>query len=182
MKNEPPRYLPHPEARALVEGDIDPVIPPAAREVMLDLVLAWANLDGSVAFLAAATGGLNPSQGAERFGRKVIADKLIAAAKSLKASGHDADAARVQRISDEYPDKAKLRRRVAHSRCAGVRRSDPSRVVFLPYETEGPDGHLAMEIYGLDAFAADTAWARRVHGVFLDAVDRLGFFDMEPPA
>ena len=96
-------YLPHLEARALIEGDLDPVIPSAAREAMLDLILAWADLDGSVAFLAAATSGLDPSQGAEKFGRKMIADKLKAAAKALKASGHDSDAARVQKIATNIP-------------------------------------------------------------------------------
>ena len=144
---------------------------------MLDVILAWADLDSSTAFFAAALGDLNPGQGADRYKRSVIADKLKAAAKALEALGQKEAAAVVRAIGEEYPDRALLRKRIAHSRCAGVRKSDPTRVVFFPYETEGPDGHLAVEIFGLERFASNVEWARGVHLNLMHYVNSVQFFE-----
>ena len=169
-------YIPHPELVEILSGDLEPVLPPNVREAMLDVILAWANLDASTAFFAAALGDLNPDQGADRFKRSVIADKLKAAAKALEELDQKDAADLVRAIGEEYPDRALLRKRIAHSRCAGVKKSDPSRVVFLPYEREGPDGHLAVEVFPLERFASNVEWARGVHVNLMSYVDKVQFF------
>ena len=168
------------EAEILLKGDLNPLLPGGVREAMLDLILAFADLDSSVAFITAMTKGLNPREGADQLGRKSIGDKLKIAVSALKAGGRHADAAILQEVRDEYPDRSKLRNRIAHHRCAGVRKSDPSRVIFLPYEGEGPPNSLAVEVYGPQAFADDRLWAQQMHQAFMHIVDRHGFFSQAP--
>lgn len=172
-------YLPHPEAEAVADGDLNPVLPAEVREAMLDVILAWANLDAVTSFLAAAISGMDPDQGADSFGRKVIADKLKSMAKPLKAAGQTEGVETIERIAVEYSDRAYLRKRIAHSRCAGVRISNPDAVVFLPFERERPPGNLAIEIFDLAKFREATDWARTVHDHFLRIVDGADFFNME---
>lgn len=175
-------YLPHPEATAIVEGDIDCVIPPDVRHAMLDLVLAFADLDGATAFLAASLSGLGIDEGADRFGRKIVAEKLKAASKALLRGGREQEASFIDEISAEYVGRALIRKRIAHSRCVGVRKSDPSRVIFLPYEREGPVGHFAIEVHGIESIQSDTKWARHVGDTIMAYVDASGFFDEGPRA
>lgn len=168
-----------PEAEAIITGDLERSLPSEAREVLLDVILAWANLDLATAFFVASVSGLNPDAGADRFGRKEIAEKLKRAVKALDERGEADVAARVREIADAYPDKSLLRRRIAHSKCAGVRKSLPSRFVFLPYEREGPAGHLAIEIIDMSQFIDAANWATEVHDYFIAYTDSAEFFD--PP-
>lgn len=177
MPNSQFDYLPHPETEALIAGDLEPNLPANVREVLLDVVLAWANLDMATAFFVASVSGLNPDEGADRFGRKEIADKLTRAAKALEKRGDASIVREVREVARVYPDKALYRRRIAHSKCAGVRKSNPSRLVFMPFEREGPQRHLAIEVFDLSLFAEAAAWARRVHDRFMEIVDRSGFFE-----
>lgn len=161
---------------AVMKGDFDPELPSAVRDALLDVILAWADLDMVMAFLAAAVTGLDPSEGADRFGRKVIADKLKVISRAAAAAGAGHVAAALLRISDAYPDKALLRKRIAHARCAGVRKSDPEQVIFLPYERGEAANQLVVEIHHLQAFKAATAWARQVHDKCVSVIDSSGFF------
>jgi len=170
-------FLPHPEATAVLEGDIQRGLPPDIREVLLDVILAWANLDMATAFFVASLFGLSPDEGADKFGRKEIADKLRRASKALRESGNTNAAVKVGEIAEAYPDKALMRRRIAHSRCAGVRKSAPDRVIFLPFEREGPPGHLAVEIIHISKFAEAAAWADEAHTYFMQHADSAGFFN-----
>lgn len=172
-------FVPSPELVKIVQGDLDPLLPPIVRESMLDLILAWADLDMSTAFFVSTIAGLTPDEGANRYHRKVIADKLKIAATLLEAAGETETAQVVQNIGAEYPERALLRKRIAHSKCAGVRKSDNTQIVFLPFETEGPPGHLAMEIIALEAFVAQTQWARYAHLFFMNYVDAGNFFDQK---
>jgi hypothetical protein len=174
-------YLPHPEATAIVEGDIEPVLPADVREAMLNLILAFANLDGATAFLAASLSGLGIDKGAERFGRKIVADKLKAASKALSQAGRQQEARFIDEISADYVGRALIRKRIAHARCAGVRKSDATRVIFLPYEREGPAGHFAVEVHGIETIRSDAAWAEHVGNTIMAYVDATGFF-YEVPA
>lgn len=177
MTDSPIEYLPHPEAEAIIAGDLERELPRDVREVLLDVVLAWANLDMATALFLSSVSGLNPDEGADKFGRKEIADKLKRAAKALEESGDGTLAKEVREIATAYPDKALYRRRIAHTKCAGVRSSEPSLLVFMPFEREGPARHLAIEVFDLSLFADAAAWARGVHDRFMKHVDRAGFFE-----
>lgn len=165
-----------PEAEAILAGDLERKLPHAVREVLLDVILAWANLEMATGFFVAQVLGLTPDEGADKFGRKEIADKLKRASKALKDLGKVEVAAKVLEIANDYPEKALLRRRIAHSKCAGVRKSIPSRVVFLPFEREGPPGNLAVEIIHLSKFAEAAKWAEQVHEYLMQHVDGANFF------
>jgi hypothetical protein len=132
----------------------------------------------ATAFFVALASGLNPDDGADKFGRKEIADKLKRAAKALEVRGKEKVAARVRKIADAYADKAFFRRRIAHSKCAGVRKSIPSRVVFLPFEREGPPGNLAVEVFHISKFVDAAKWAKKVHDYLMEQVDAGDFFQV----
>ncbi|WP_206663453.1 hypothetical protein [Aurantiacibacter suaedae] len=168
------------EVAAVAAGDLEAQLPSDVREVLLDVILMWANLDMVTAFFLSSVSGLNPDDGAKRFGRKEIADKLKKAAKRLRSNGATDLASRIEEMADSYPNHAFYRKRIAHSRCAGVRKSDPTRLIFLPFEQEGPPGHLAMEIIDLSLFMRAADWARSEHEFLLDYVDRAGFFLGQP--
>lgn len=165
-----------PEGEAILAGDLERKLPHEVREVLLDVILAWANLEMATGFFVAQVFGFNPDEGAEKFGRKEIADKLKRASKALKDLGKEEIASKVSEIAEDYPEKALLRRRIAHSKCAGVRKSIPSRVVFLPFEREGPPGNLAIEIIHISKFAEATKWAEQAHEYFMQHVDDANFF------
>lgn len=154
------------ELQAILSGDIEPTLPPNVREGLLNVILAWANLDMATAFFVASVKGLNPDEGAEKFGRSEIADKLKKAANALEEQDNYPLAARVRKIADAYPQKALFRRRIAHTKCAGVIRSKPDRIIFLPFEREGPPGHLAIEVYDLEVMIEVAEWAKDAHDFF----------------
>lgn len=107
-----------------------------------------------------------------------VGKKLKDAAKALRKCGQEEGAEIIDRLKEAFPPHAKLRNRVAHGRCIGTRRSSPNQIVFLPYEREGPPGHLAIEIYELERFEAATKFARKLHDILMRAVDEAGFFDL----
>lgn len=98
------------------------------------------------------------------------------AAVCMKVDGHPEVSTRILEIANDYPEKALLRRRIAHSKCAGVRKSVPSRIVFLPFEREGPPGNLAVEIIHLSKFIEAAKWAEQVHEYLMQHVDGTNFF------
>lgn len=165
------------EAEAIVAGDLERNLPNDVREVLLDVILAWASLDMATAFFVASVCELTPDEGADKFGRKEIADKLKRASKALQTRGKEDLASKVREVAHIYPDKALLRRRIAHSRCAGVRKSLPNRIIFLPFEREGPRGNLAVEIIDISKFADAAKWAIEVHDYFMQHVDDAAFFE-----
>ena len=164
------------DATAIIGNDLDQNLPNAVREVLLNVILAWANLDMATAFFVASVSGLDPDEGAEIFGRKEIADKLKRAAKVLEARDVHVAAKKIREIAEAYPEKALFRRRIAHSKCAGVRKSLPSRVVFLPFEREGPPGNLAVEVFHVSKFTDATAWAVEIHDYLMAHIDEADFF------
>lgn len=171
------QFAPLSEADAIVAGDLERNLPDDVRKVLLDVILAWASLDMATGFFVASVCGLTPDEGADKFGRKEISDKLKRASKTLQNRGKEELASKVCEIADVYPDKALLRRRIAHSRCAGVRKSLPHRIIFLPFEREGPPGNLAVEIIDISKFADAARWAIDVHDYLMQHVDGAAFFE-----
>jgi hypothetical protein len=165
------------DVSADIEADTERKLPHEVREVLLDVILAWANLDMVTGFFVALTSGLNPDEGADRFGRKEIADKLKRASKALRENGKEEVASMVCQIADEYPDKSLLRRRIAHSKCVGVRKSNPSCLIFLPFEREGPPGNLAVELIPLSKFDGAVKWAKQAHDYLMQHVVDADYFE-----
>ena len=164
------------ESATILAGDLDRTLPQGVRDALLDVILAWADLDMATAFFVSAVTGLNPDEGADKYGRKIIAIKLEKAASILRDNGDACLASAVEKIADEYPSKALLRRRIAHCKLAGVRRSDHNRLIFMPFEREGPPGNLAIELFHLTKFAEATAWAKTTHDFLMKEVNARVFF------
>lgn len=163
---------------ATILADLQREIPQVVRDAMLDLVLAWASLDMATAFFLASLSGLDPDLGAEKYGRKEIADKFKRTSKLLDEAGEHDRSAEIKKIAEAYPSKALYRRRIAHARCAGVRKSDPEKLVFLPYEREGAPGNLAIEIFDVSLLIDARNWADAVHGYLMAMVDQADFFQV----
>ncbi|MFU7527481.1 hypothetical protein [Qipengyuania sp. ASV99] len=179
MVNNKSASLPNQEVAKILSGDLTREVPQEVRNVLLDVILIWASLDMATAFYLSSIKGLDPSEGANRYGRKEIAEKLKKAAKALFDEGKNDTASEIQKIAADYPDKAFYRKRIAHSRLVGVRASDSSRLVFLPFENEGPPGNLAMEVLSVELFSDAFRWAQAAHVFFMALVDQEGFFSAE---
>lgn len=166
------------EIEAILSDDLQRELPEYIRSALLKVILEWAKLDMATAFFVSLVAGLTPDEGADRFGRKEIADKLNKAANKLRDDGNISTSHEVQKIADEYKDMAFIRRRIAHSKCAGVRKSMPDRIIFMPFEREGPPKNLAVEVIDVSRLNEAAAWAKRAHDYFLAHVDQAGFFEV----
>lgn len=69
MADDEMDYIPHADALAIVEGDIGDFLPSRIWDTLLDLILAWAEFNTALAFLVASISGLNPDEGADKYGR-----------------------------------------------------------------------------------------------------------------
>jgi hypothetical protein len=167
------------EFDAILEGDVEQQLPNDVREVLLDVILAWADLDMTTAFFVSLILGMTPDEGADKFGRKFIEEKLKKASKALNEQGKQKVASEICAIAQVYPKKAFLRKRIAHTRCAGVRRSDPNRIIFLPFEREGPAGNLAVEVLHISTFTDAIKWAKDTSKYLMEYVDKENFFEQK---
>jgi hypothetical protein len=152
---------------------------PKARETMLDLVLAWGELDGAISILVAASFGLDPTRGAILLGRASAPEKLLRLKRLYQALGDATTAKAVGDLRGEYEQHSAGRNLVAHSKCLGVRASDPDRIIFASFEvTEATQ--LAIDDASIPAMLNAVAWAKAHVSQCLEFADRADFFTRHP--
>ena len=96
--------------------DINLDLPSHIRKVMLDLVLAWVELDGAISMMASAIFGLNPTTGSILVGKMRVSEKLERVVRLHKAYGVSDSAKTVKRIKADYERLARARNLVARSK------------------------------------------------------------------
>lgn len=112
---------------------------------MLDLVLAWARVDTTIAQLATAQFNMDPTVGAVIFGRMPVPDRLNKM-RELNLQLERAESAKaLRKLKKQYEEHSKTRNTIAHAACVGFL-SKPDRIVFLPFESEGKFGNLAVDV------------------------------------
>ena len=163
-----------PDGSQLIK-DINPDLPSEVREVMLDLVLAWAELDGAISMMASAIFGLNPTTGSLLMGKMRVSEKLERVVRLHKACGESDGAKTIKRIKTDYERLARARNLIAHSKCAGVLRSDSNSLMFATFEATC-HGELALDRLTLDDMKSGITWAKRLTARSLQVVDQSPFF------
>lgn len=141
---------------------VDPTIPDAMRKAMLDLILIWAKLDTGLGLLSALYFGMDPTAGAIVFSRMRVSERLQRVRALQVELGRGDLAAQIKKIQRTYESQSKVRNLIAHAYCAGVFKSDPDMLVFMPFEAEGGHGNLCVESVTLKAIERATEWGNRL--------------------
>lgn len=150
---------------------------PRHREIMLDLVLRWAELDSGLRMLLSKVLDLQPADGA------FLIDRMPASAvftELRKALRHRKAAAEVVRIvkkhKADYLRHSRCRNLIAHSKCVGHWSVDTDYLVFATFMRTG-DGELAVDLVPVQEMLASQRWALAMITMAMRIVD-LG---SEPP-
>jgi hypothetical protein len=155
-------------------NDVDAEVPQSVREQMLDLVLAWAELDGAISMMASAMFGLNPTTGSLLMGKMRANEKLEKVVRLHKAFEQSEGARAFKKFKTEYEKLSRSRNLIAHSKCIGVVRTDPSSLLFATFEAEK---QLAIDQVSMGAIKSEIIWAKRSTAKCFEIIDKSSFFD-----
>lgn len=137
---------------------IEQTLLPRHRDIMFDLILTWAKIDGAIGAMIASALGLPISDAAfllEGWSTSARFNELI---KTLKhVPGAEDAAKRFRRYKKTYERFSRIRNRIAHAACAGYLREDPEYIVFLVFE-KWADGQMTAESIPIDEMQAADRW------------------------
>lgn len=150
--------------------DIDE-LGPHHRDVMLDLVLAWASLDVALGMMLCRLLNVPMPQGAELVKDVPSHARFEHMRKLLLTNPTGAEAAgKLRKYKRSYEKHSKVRNLLAHSRCAGVWRRDPQYVVFATFAKVDADS-LAVDAVPLEEMKHAITWGQAMTKLALDIVD-----------
>ncbi len=130
----------------------------AARDAMLDLILAWAHLDGMLSQWVAAKFGLAPDKTAILLGRSDAQSKLLKLQRLYAMEGADELVPTIRAIRKSYAKQVSPRNTVAHASCRGFLKSESDRIVFAAFEAVKL-GELAIDTIPIEVMERSTRWA-----------------------
>lgn len=118
------------------------------KELILDLILVWPNLEYGLTCWIAFAKGVPVSQAAKELGTRSNRDRIRELNK-LYAQMNDAEAAALLlNIGEEHESFVHVRNTVAHALLVGTSKSKPQTAYFLTTRAV-PEEHGFMEIRGL---------------------------------
>lgn len=109
-------------------ADMERYIPRHAKMAMLDLVLAWARVDTTIAQLATAAFNMDPTVGAVIFGRMPVPDRLRKMRELNLQLGRTSSASELRKLKKHYEEHSKPRNTIAHAACVGFLKARPYRI------------------------------------------------------
>lgn len=130
----------------------------AARDAMLELILAWAHLDGAISIWVSVKFDLAADKTAILLGRADAPSKLLKLKRLYTLEGDALTATMIGALRREYEREVKPRNTVAHASCRGSLKSDPQLIVFASFEVVSL-GQLAIDAVSIDLMQRSTAWA-----------------------
>ncbi|MBX2830428.1 MAG: hypothetical protein KTR23_04500 [Rhodospirillales bacterium] len=149
---------------SLTEDDIVEELQQHHRDALLDLVLVWGGLDGSLGILLADVVGLPLAAAAEMIGTMPSWKKLDELTKLIKAYPNSEVAVKkLKKLKKTYEKYSGIRNQIAHSKCLGYYKPDPQYILFAKFE-KMEDDQLAIDCIPLQKFAAATLWGQEMHG------------------
>ncbi|TIQ35968.1 MAG: hypothetical protein E5X48_11120 [Mesorhizobium sp.] len=131
---------------------------PRHRDIMFDLILTWAKIDGAIGAMIGSALDIPISDAAfllEGWSTSARFNELIKTLKQLP--GGDDAAKMFRRHKKTYERFSRIRNRIAHAACAGYLREDPEYVVFLIFE-KWADGQMTVESIPIDEMQAADRW------------------------
>ncbi|MBR0551733.1 hypothetical protein [Stakelama marina] len=149
-------------AERFVIADLDKlVLSDRARDAMLDLVLAWAHLDGALSMWVGARFGIAAHKNAILLGRSDGKSKLLKLQNLYRLDGEMEVVREIKKIRRAYEQQVGPRNTVAHASCRGSLKSDPEMIVFATYEATAV-GELAVDTIPIAKMVLSTKWAHRL--------------------
>ena len=143
------------------------------RDAMLNLVLAWGELDGALGMLLSVASGVPMADGAEKFGRIPGSEKLQRLFKAVREHPEGKNAARqIRKHKKAYELHSFPRNRIAHSKCLGIKRVDRDFIVFAAFEKYGVD-ELIIDAIPIQMMERATRWGKAMTGLALKLVDQI---------
>ena len=127
------------------KGLVDPFLPLDVRELLLNVVLRWASVDGAVSRLFASSHALDDVAHADAISALPTSTKIRQIYCIIKPLNKPVGAA-INKLKRLYEKRSVTRNLIAHAHCAGRMVSDPDRVVFLEYASRGTGGLIAAHV------------------------------------
>jgi hypothetical protein len=161
-----------PDRAGIIEpDDVELELEQQHRETMLDLILAWASLDGALGMMLARAIGIPMADGAELLA-KVPASARFAEMRRLMLNppGSPQAATILKKHKKTYEKYSRVRNLIAHSHCAGIWKKDREFVVFATFEKVGDD-NLAIDAVPLQEMKRATVWGYAMRDVALKIAD-----------
>ncbi len=143
--------------------DLDRVLTTEARELMLDLVLRWASLDGAVSQLYASLLDRDDETHADEISDMKMSVKLRTIELTLR-KGAPALSRTIAKLKKQAERYGKLRDTIAHCHCAGMRKSAPGIIVFLRYRRHASGG-LIVDAIPIEHIDEAKRFAEHLRGV-----------------
>ncbi len=138
--------------------DLTPELSPEARETMLDLILAWAHLDGALSQWLAEKFQVPYDKMAVLLPQMSGDNKIARLNRLYRLEGNAGMVKVTKDLKGNYAKWVKTRNIVAHSNCKGAVASAPDWIVFLTFEAESL-GQMVVQRVPLEEMAVSTAWA-----------------------
>lgn len=151
-------------------SDVSATIDEESRNLISDLVLAWARYDSLVTQWTYRSFGMGPDEGSIFIGEMPTKSKLDKLKALFTHYGHTSTAQLVAKISKQSKLHADVRNSICHKTCGGHSRSDPDRLIFSDgriFRTK--PGQMMVELIHLDQIRAATKFANQ----FADAISKL---------
>lgn len=143
------------------------------RDAMLDLILAWGELDGALGMLVSCVLGKPMVEGAEMFGKLPASKKFQEIYKMLRDAPNGKNAARVVKKHKKNYEKYSVSRNcIAHSKCIGVRKSDTDFIIFAKFEKRG-ENELAVDLVPIQEMHRAEVWGREMTKLAMRIVDEI---------
>ncbi len=142
----------------------------AARDVMLNCILAWAALDGALSMLLARVSGMSYPDAAEAIGRESGTSKLNKIRDVMLEAGAIEVAALIRKHKKAYEKRIVPRNRIAHAKLAGAWKNDSEFLVFAVFERHQTDS-LAIDLIPLQEIKRSAHWANALTAMALRVVD-----------
>lgn len=129
-----------------------------AKAAMLNLVLAWAHVDGALSLWVGVKFELRADKTAILLGRSDAQSKLAKLQRLYSLEGATQFVATIKAIKKSYEKHVRPRNTVAHASCRGCLKSEPDRIIFASYEAVKLD-QLAIDAIPIEVMERSTAWA-----------------------
>ena len=158
--------------------DIERVIPIAVKVAIADLVLAFANLDSVLGACLILEYGMDLATGSILIENLDIGTKIGRLRRLYQHNRREEDDKIFLRFKKEYEKWREARNTISHARCSGVRKSDPSWVIFSPVRaTIGAAGAMQIHLIHVNQMEHDKNWANKwtvfIMDKFCEIADKL---------
>jgi len=141
--------------------DLDPVLTDADRLVMAETILAWADLDTGISRLIFLMFGIDSDAGSILIGNMDLKTKAERIKSLYSHLGNDAGAASFSKLSNAMREFSFSRNSIAHRKCIGRLKSEPSRLVFMSSRhVKGEQGSFEMIAIDRSEMIASAKFAR----------------------